>query len=72
MKNNKIKLMFSNYDNFLKKRRELKLSGRNTTWETKKCAVEYTDLVCDCDEPGFTMGFDKRPINFYPITLYNL
>jgi len=70
MRSNKITLAFSNHDNFLKKRKELKLSGRKATWETKKCAVEYPDLVCDCTEPGFLMGFEKRPINFYPRLYY--
>ena len=70
MKNNKIEIAFSNYRNFLSKKKDLTSSLRTFTERTKQCAVEYVDMVSDCKEPGFTMAFDKSPINFYPRLYY--
>ena len=61
MKNNETTLIFSNHEKFLEKRKELIACSRKPEWKTK---------VLDCDEPGFTMGKEKRPINFYPRLYY--
>lgn len=70
MKNNETTLIFSNHEKFLEKRKELIACGRKPEWKTKRCAVTFADKVLDCDEPGFTMGKEKRPINFYPRLYY--
>ena len=62
--------IFSNYRNYLAERKHLKSVFKKFTERTKQCAVEYVDLVSDCKEKGFTMAFDKRPINFYPRLYY--
>ena len=67
---NKTEKIFSNYRNYQKERKRLKSVLRKFTERTKQCAVEYVDLVEDCDEEGFTMAFDKRPINFFPRLYY--
>ena len=67
---NKTEKIFSNYRNYLKERKHLKSVFKKFTERTKQCAVEYVDLVSDCDEAGFTMAFDKRPINFFPRLYY--
>ena len=70
MKNNKTEIAFSNYRNFLAKKKDLTSSMRSFTERTKQCAVEYVDMVSDSKDPGFAMAFDKRPINFYPRLYY--
>ena len=70
MMNNKTEIAFSNYRNFLAKKKDLSSGLRSFTERTKQCAVEYVDKVMDCTEVGFTMAFDKRPINFYPRLYY--
>ena len=52
------------------KKRDLSSSMRKFSEKTKKCAVEYVDMVSDCNEPGFLMGLEKRPVNFYPRLYY--
>ena len=66
----KTEKIFSNYKNYLKERRELNSIYKKFKEKTKQCAVEYVDLVEDCEEEGFTMAFDKRPINFFPRLYY--
>ena len=66
----KTEKIFSNYRNYLAERKHLKSVFKKFTERTKQCAVEYVDLVEDCEEKGFTMAFDKRPINFYPRLYY--
>ena len=66
----KTEKIFSNYRNYLAERKHLKSVFKKFTERTKQCAVEYVDLVSDCKEKGFTMAFDKRPINFYPRLYY--
>ena len=66
----KTEKIFSNYKNYLAERKHLKSVFKKFTERTKQCAVEYVDLVEDCEEKGFTMAFDKRPINFYPRLYY--
>ena len=66
----KTEKIFSNYKNYLAERKHLKSVFKKFTERTKQCAVEYVDLVSDCKEKGFTMAFDKRPVNFYPRLYY--
>ena len=66
----KTEKIFSNYKNYLKERRELNSIYKKFKEKTKQCATEYVDLVEDCEEEGFTMAFDKRPINFFPRLYY--
>ena len=63
--NNKT-LIYSNYRNFMAKKKELDNKLRPYSQKTKRYAVEFVEDVIDCDDPGFIMGrLDKRPVNFF-------
>jgi len=69
MKNNT--LIYSNYRNFMAKKKELEDTLRPYSQKTKRHAVEFVDDVIDCDDPGFVMGrLDKRPVNFFTKLYY--
>ena len=63
--NNKT-LIYSNYRNFMAKKKELDNTLRPYSQKTKRYSVEFVEDVIDCDDPGFIMGrLDKRPVNFF-------
>ena len=64
-------LIYSDYKNFIAKKKELKNTLRPFKEKTKKYAVEFVEDVIDCDDPGFVMGrLDKRPVNFFTKLYY--
>ena len=69
MKNNT--LIYSNYRNFMAKKKELENTLRQYKQKTKKYAVEFEQDVIDGNDPGFVMGrLDKRPVNFFTKLYY--
>ena len=64
MKNNT--LIYSDYKNFIAKKKELKNTLRPFKEKTKRHAVEFVEDVIDSNDPGFVMGrLEKRPVNFF-------
>ena len=57
--------IYSNYFNFMKEKRELKSIYKRFSEKTRQCAVEYADRVSDYHGCPFTMGRDKRPVDFF-------
>ena len=66
MKTNKIELIYSDYHNFLAKKRLLKETRRKFSVSIKNFATEDVQKVIDCNQEGFSIGrIKKNKINLY-------